>query len=414
MQWIKLPPRIFFEENSIRYLRVARNIKRIFIIADEGMVKFGYVDRIIDQLKHREDKVEYAIFSDIMPDPDTNTVYKGVEKINDFKPDTIIAVGGGSVMDAAKVIWLFYEKPDLDFFGAKQKYLDIRKRTYKINVEPESQLICVPTTSGTGSEVTPFAVITDSETHIKYPLADYSLTPSIAIVDAAFVYSVPKATTADTGIDVLGHAIEAYVSVMASDYTKGLSLQAIKLVFENLKNSYDTGDTIAREKMHNASTIAGMAFANALLGINHSLAHKVGGKYPIPHGRAIATIMPHVIRYNGSIPSKHSMWAKYEYYRADEDYAEIARMLNLPGKSTVELVNSLATAIENLATSVGIKMSFKEEGVDEKDFLDSVEQLAEMAYEDQCTPCNPRQPLISELRELLLLSYYGSEKKNDR
>lgn len=411
MQWIKLPPRIFFEENSIRYLRVTRDIKRVFIVADEGMVKFGYVDRIIDQLKQRASKVEYAIFSDIMPDPDTNTVYKGVEKINDFKPDTIIAVGGGSVMDAAKVIWLFYEKPDLDFFGAKQKYLDIRKRTYKIHVEPESQLICVPTTSGTGSEVTPFAVITDSNTHIKYPLADYSLTPSIAIIDPAFVYSVPKATTADTGMDVLAHAIEAYVSVMASDFTKGLSLQAIKLVFENLKKSYETGDKKARESMHNASTIAGMAFANALLGINHSLAHKIGGQYPVPHGRAIATLMPHVIRYNGSIPSKHSMWAKYEFYRADEDYAEIARMLHLPGTTTAELVESLAAAIEDLGTSIGIKMTFKEQGIDEKNFLDAVDQLSEMAYEDQCTPCNPRQPLISELRQLLLLSYYGAEKK---
>lgn len=411
MQWIKLPPRIFFEENSIRYLRVTRDIKRVFIVADEGMVKLGYVDRVIDQLKQRADKVEYDIFSDIMPDPDTDTVFKGVKQINDFKPDTIIAVGGGSVMDAAKVIWLFYEKPDLDFFGAKQKYLDIRKRTYKIHVEPVSKLICVPTTSGTGSEVTPFAVITDSETHIKYPLADYSLTPSIAIVDPAFVYSVPKTTTADTGMDVLGHAIEAYVSVMASDYTKGLSLQAIKIVFNNLKKSYDTADRKARENMHNASTIAGMAFANALLGINHSIAHKIGGRFPVPHGRAIATIMPHVIRYNGQIPSKHSMWAKYEYYRADEDYAEIARVLGLPGKTTADLVESLAKAVEDLGTSVGIKMNFKAQGLDEKEYLASVDELSEMAYEDQCTPCNPRQPLISELRELFLASYYGTEKK---
>lgn len=407
MQWVKLPPRIFFEEDSIRYLRVTRNVERVFIVADEGMMRLGYVDRIIEQLKQRANKIEYTIFSDVMPDPDTDTVYKGVAKVRDFNPDTIIAIGGGSVMDAAKVIWLFYEKPDIDFFGAKQKYLDIRKRTYKMDMEPESKLICIPTTSGTGSEVTPFAVITDSKTHVKYPLADYSLTPSIAIIDPSFVYSVPKSITADTGMDVLGHAIEAYVSVMASDYTKGLSLQSIKLVFENLLESYKNGSHKSREKMHNASTIAGMAFANALLGVCHSLAHKIGGAYPIPHGRAVAIVLPHVIRYNAKTPSKHSMWAKYEYFRADEDYAEIAKMLNLKGSTTIELVESLAQAIEELGKSLGIAMSLKEQGIDEADFLSRIDDLAEMAYEDQCTTCNPRQPLIIELRELLKEIYYG-------
>lgn len=411
MQWIKLPPRVFFERDSIRYLRVTRDMERVFIVCDTGMVKLGYVDRIIDQLKQRANKVEYAIFSDVIPDPDTNTVNKGVEKIRDFKPDTIIAIGGGSVMDAAKVIWLFYEKPDLDFFGAKQKYLDIRKRTYKIDMEPVSKLICIPTTSGTGSEVTPFAVITDSETHIKYPLADYSLTPSIAIVDSSFVDSVPKGITADTGMDVLGHALEAHVSVMASDYTKGMSLQAIKLVFEHLHDSYESANPVAREKMHNASTLAGMAFANALLGICHSIAHKIGGAFPIPHGRAIAMTLPHIIRYNGSAPSKHAMWAKYEYYRADEDYAEVARALNLPGNTTKELVESLASAVESLGKSVGLSMSLRGEGVSEEEFLAVVDTLAEQAYEDQCTTCNPRQPMIHELRELLLQVYYGSEGK---
>lgn len=408
MQWMKLPPKIFFEKNAIRYFRVTRDLERVFIVADNDMVKLGYVDKIVDQLKQRPNKVEYTIFSDILPDPDTDTVYKGVEKICDFKPDTIIAIGGGSVMDAAKVIWLFYEKPDADFFGAKQKYLDIRKRTYKMFMEPKSQLICVPTTSGTGSEVTPFAVITDSKTHIKYPLADYSLTPSIAIIDPSFVYTVPKTTTADTGMDVLGHAIEAFVSVMASDYTKGLSLQAIKLVYENLENSYFANDKVAREKMHNASTIAGMAFANALLGICHSLAHKIGGAFPIPHGRAIAMALPHVIRYNASLPSKHSMWAKYEYYTAKEDYAEIAKMLGLLGNNDDELVEALAKSIENLGRKINIGMSLKEQGVDEKSFLAQVDDLAEKAYEDQCTTTNPRQPLISELKDLLLKIYYGA------
>lgn len=405
MQWIKLPPRIYFEEDSIRYLRNMQHMKRVFIIADTGMVKLGFVDRVVEQLKARPNKVEYAIFADVEPDPSTNTVFKGVEKIKDFNPDTVIAIGGGSVMDAAKVIWLFNEHPDTDFFGAKQKYLDIRKRVYKIEGMSHTQLVCIPTTSGTGSEVTPFAVITDSETGTKYPLADYALTPTVAIIDSKFVYNIPKGLVGDTGLDVLSHAIESYVSVMASDYTKGLSLQAIKLVFEYLPRSYKTGDPDAREKMHNAATIAGMAFANALLGINHSIAHKLGSVWHFPHGRCIAIAMPHVIRYNAQEPRKHAMWAKYNYFRADEDYAEIARALGLKGDTTAELVEALIAAIQKLAKDVNVDLTLKGNGVSREDFDAHVDELAELSFEDQCTSTNPKEPLISELKDILIKCY---------
>jgi acetaldehyde dehydrogenase / alcohol dehydrogenase len=407
MQWIKVPDRIYFEENSVRYLRDMRDIERVFIVCDDGMMKLGYVDIVLEQLKRRKNKVVYTIFSDVEPNPSTNTVNRGTEKMRDFKPDTIIAIGGGSPMDAAKAMWLFYEHPESNFFGAKQKYLDIRKRTYKIEPMEKAQLVCIPTTSGTGSEVTPFTVITDSETHIKYPLADYALTPDVAIVDPQFVYSVPKVVTADTGMDVLTHAIESYVSVLANDYTRGLSLQAIKLIFDHLRDSYNKGDAYSREKVHNASTIAGMAFANAFLGISHSLAHKIGGLWNLVHGRTNAVLLPHIIRYNASEPSKLSMWAKYESFRADEDYATIARYIGLKGNTTEELVEALADAVYQLGKDVGIKMSFQEEGVPEDWLKRDGDKLAELAFEDQCTTANPKQPLISELKQVLTAAYYG-------
>ncbi|MDE1548056.1 bifunctional acetaldehyde-CoA/alcohol dehydrogenase [Jeotgalibaca caeni] len=407
MQWMKVPDRIYFEENSVRYLRDMKGVERVFFVCDEGMVKLGYIDIVLEQLKLRQNKITYTIFSDVEPNPSTDTVNRGTERMRDFEPDTIIAIGGGSPMDAAKAMWLFYEHPESNFFGAKQKYLDIRKRTYKIAPMEKAQLVCIPTTSGTGSEVTPFTVITDSETHIKYPLADYALTPNVAIVDSQFVYSVPKTVTADTGMDVLTHAIESYVSVMASDYTKGLSLQAIKLVFDYLVDSYEYGDREAREKIHNASTIAGMAFANAFLGISHSLAHKIGGLWGLVHGRTNAVLLPHIIRYNAKEPSKLSMWAKYEHFQADEDYATIARYLGLKGNTTAELVEALATAVHELGEAVGIKMSFQEEGVSEEWLHRDGDQIAELAFEDQCTTANPKQPLISELKDILYDAYYG-------
>lgn len=405
MQWFKLPPKIYFEKNSLLYLEKMPNVERVMLVCDPGMVQFGYADIVRGVLNRRKNDVKIEVFSDVEPNPSTNTVYKGLEMIVDFQPDTIIALGGGSAMDAAKAMWLFFEHPDTSFFGAKQKFLDIRKRTYKIPVAEKVQFVCIPTTSGTGSEVTPFAVITDSDTHVKYPLADYALTPHIAIVDPQFVMTVPASVTADTGMDVLTHAIESYVSVMASDYTRGLSLQAIKIVFDYLEKSVKSPDLESREKMHNASTMAGMAFANAFLGICHSIAHKIGGEYGIPHGRTNAILLPEIIHYNAKDPQKHAMFPKYDYFRADTDYADIAKFLGLPGETTEELVEALATAVYDLGCRVGIKMNLKAQGVTQEVLDATVDRMAELAYEDQCTTANPKEPLISELKQIILNVY---------
>ncbi|WP_430597594.1 bifunctional acetaldehyde-CoA/alcohol dehydrogenase [Enterococcus sp. AZ177] len=407
MQWFKLPPKIFFEKNSLQYLQKMENVERVMIVCDPGMVQFGYADTVRKELQKRKNDVQIEVFSAVEPNPSTNTVYAGTKVMVDFEPDTIIALGGGSAMDAAKGMWMFYEHPDTEFFGAKQKFLDIRKRIYKIEKAVKTQFVCIPTTSGTGSEVTPFAVITDSDTHVKYPLADYALTPDVAIIDPQFVMSVPASVTADTGMDVLTHAIESYVSVMASDYTRGLSLQAIKLVFDHLENSVKRPDAESREKMHNASTMAGMAFANAFLGICHSVAHKIGGEYGIPHGRTNAILLPHIIRYNAKDPSKHAMFPKYDYFRADTDYADIAKFLGLKGKNTAELVDALATAVYDLGVSVGIDMNLKAQGVTQEILDSTVDHMAELAYEDQCTTANPKEPLISELKQIIIDAYNG-------
>ncbi|MDT2813474.1 bifunctional acetaldehyde-CoA/alcohol dehydrogenase [Vagococcus carniphilus] len=408
MQWFKLPEKIYFELNSLQYLQKMEGLERVFIVCDPGMVQFGYAQKVIDELNKRNNKVTYEIFSDVEPNPSTNTVYAGTDMINNFKPDTIIAIGGGSAIDAAKGMWLFYEHPETEFFGAKQKFLDIRKRTYKMEAAKKSKMVCIPTTSGTGAEVTPFAVITDSETHVKYPLADYALTPDVAIIDPQFVMSVPASVTADTGMDVLTHAIESYVSVMASDYTRGLSLQAIRLVFDYLEDSVKNPNLENREKMHNASTMAGMAFANAFLGICHSIAHKIGGEYGIPHGRTNAILLPHIIRYNAKDPSKHALFPKYDYFRADTDYADIARFLGLKGNTTAELVEALATEVDALGKRVGIDMNLKAQGLSQETLDSTVDRMAELAYEDQCTTANPKEPLISELKQIIVDSYEGN------
>ena len=385
MQWFKLPPKVYFEENSVMYLTEMDNVERVMIVCDPGMVNIGYTDIVEQVLRRRENQPQIKVFNEVEPNPSTHTVYKGLEMFINFQPNTIIALGGGSAMDAAKAIWMFFEHPETSFFGAKQKFLDIRKRTYKITKPKNAKFICIPTTSGTGSEVTPFAVITDSETHVKYPLADYALTPDIAIVDPQFVLSVPKDVAADTGMDVLTHAIESYVSVMASDYTRGLSLQAIKLTFDYLKSSVQENDKHSREKMHNASTMAGMAFANAFLGISHSIAHKIGGEYGIPHGRTNAILLPHVIRYNAKDPQKHALFPKYDFFRADTDYADIAKFLGLKGNTTEELVDALANAVYDLGCSVGIDMNLKSQGVTEELLHSTIDRMAELAFEDQCT-----------------------------
>ncbi len=411
MQWFKVPEKIYFEAGSIAYLEKMPNISRAFIVTDPSMTKLGYVDKILYHLRKREKYVHSEIFSEVEPDPSFDTIQKGVEAMNIFNPDVIIALGGGSAMDAAKGMWLFYEHPEADVEGLKLKFMDIRKRTYKFPVlGTKAKMVAIPTTSGTGSEVTSFAVITDKRKNIKYPLADYELTPDIAIIDPDLVMTLPKKMTADTGMDVMTHAIEAYVSNMASDYTDGLAEKAIELVYENLVQAYNHGDDkFAREKMHNASTIAGMAFTNAFLGVNHSLAHKLGGEYHIPHGRANAIILPYVIAYNATKPTKFVSFPKYEYFIADKKYAKIARRLGLPASTTEEGVKSLIKAIQKMLVELELPTSLKECGIEEQEFMAKLDELADRAFEDQCTTANPRLPLVSELKQILIDAYYGNE-----
>lgn len=411
MQWFKVPSKIYFERNSIEYLKTCRDVNKVFIVTDRSMVDLGYVNRVTDQLQLRRNKVQVQLFCDVEPDPDITTVRRGVTLMEAFRPDTIIALGGGSAMDAAKGMWLFYEHPEVNFDDLKQKFMDIRKRAFKYpELGKKSKLICIPTTSGTGSEVTPFAVISDKAQNKKYPLTDYSLTPTVAIVDPEFTTSLPAKVTADTGMDVLTHAIEAYVSVLASDYTDGLALQAIKLVFEYLPRAVKNGkeDLEAREKMHNASTIAGMAFANAFLGMNHSLAHKIGGVFHIPHGLTNAILLPHVIKYNGTVPQKLSTWPKYDFYKADIKYQDIAKLLGLKASTPEEGVKSLSEAVMNLGKTIGISMNFKDTGISEEDWNAHMKEIALLAYEDQCSPANPRVPMVEDMIQILKDSYKGN------
>jgi len=407
MQWFKIPPKIYFEKGSIQYLQNMPNISRAFIVTDETMVKMGYVDKALYYLRERTPYVHCEIFSDVEPDPSVETIMRGVREMTSFAPDVIIALGGGSAIDAAKGMWLFYENPGTDFDGLKLKFMDIRKRVFHFpNLGKKAQFVAVPTTSGTGSEVTSFSVITDKKNgNVKYPLADYELTPDVAIIDPQFTATMPKSIVADTGLDVLTHAIEAYVSVMASDYTSGLAMRAIEIVFKFLPESYNEGTEIAREKMHNASCIAGMAFTNAFLGINHSLAHKLGGEYHIPHGRANAILLPHTIAYNAEKPDKFPIFPKYDSFVADTRYAEIAHHLRLGGATTADEIKNLITAIKDLMRKLNMPMSIRECGVDEKDFMSKVPVLAENAFEDQCTTANPRYPLIKDLEEIYIKAY---------
>lgn len=412
MQWFKIPEKIYFEAGSIQYLEKMPDIERAFIVTDEGMMKLGYVDKILYHLRKRHQYVHSEIFSDVESDPSFETVKKGVEAMKNFKPDVIIAVGGGSPIDAAKGMWLFYEHPDADVEGLKLKFMDIRKRTYKFpKLGTKCKMVAIPTTSGTGSEVTSFAVITDKEKNKKYPLADYELTPDVAIVDPDLVMSLPKSVTADTGMDVLTHAIEAYVSNMASDYTDGLAEKAVEIVLKYLEQAYDDGSNrLAREKMHNASTLAGMAFTNAFLGINHSLAHKIGAEFHLPHGRINAIILPYVIKYNSSKPTKFVSFPKYEYFIADEKYYELAKKVGLKADTKEEGIASLIAKIQELNEHLNIPKSLQEAGIEEQEFLAKIDMLADRAFEDQCTTANPRLPLVTELKQILLDSYYGKRE----
>lgn len=412
MQWFKIPEKIYFEAGSIAYLEKMPDIERAFIVTDQGMVKLGYVDKILYHLRKREKHVHCEIFDEVESDPSFETVNKGLEMMRNFKPDVIIALGGGSPIDAAKGMWLFYEHPDADPEGLKLKFMDIRKRTYKFpKLGIKTKMVAIPTTSGTGSEVTSFAVLTDKVNNKKYPLADYELTPDVAIVDPDLVLSLPKTVTADTGMDVLTHALEAYVSNMASDFTDGLSEKAVELVVNYLPKAYTDGanDKLAREKMHNASTIAGMSFTNAFLGVCHSLAHKIGAEFHLAHGRINAILLPYVIRYNATLPTKFVSFPKYEYFIADQKYAQMAKKIGLKADTVEEGVSSLISKVKELNDFLGIPKSLKEAEIDEAEFMAKVDMLADRAFEDQCTTANPRVPLVSELKQILIDSYYGNE-----
>ncbi len=404
MQWFRVPERIYFESGSLEYLEKMHG-KRAFIVTDPMMFKLGYVDRVEEHL--RKANMEVDIFAEVEPDPSIDTVMKGCGQMNKFKPDTIVALGGGSAMDAAKGMWLFYEHPDTNFEGLKLRFMDIRKRTFKFpKLGNKAKLVAIPTTSGTGSEVTAFAVITDKRNNIKYPLTDYELTPDVAIIDPDLVMSVPPSVTADTGLDVLTHAIEAYVSVMANDYTDGIALKAMELVFKYLPIAYKDGSNkLAREKMHNASCMAGMAFTNAFLGVNHSMAHKIGGEFHVSHGRANAILLPYTIEYNGSKPSKFVPFPKYEYYKAPERFQEISRFLGLKCSTPEEGTKSLIAAVKKLMKEVNMPTGFGQCGINKDEYESKIPKLADDAFEDQCTTANPRMPLVTEIEEILRKAY---------
>jgi acetaldehyde dehydrogenase/alcohol dehydrogenase len=410
MQWFKVPSKIYFEPNSIRYLTDMPDVHRVTVVTDVTMTRLGFVDKVNRVLQRRSEPVALQIIDDVEPEPSIDTVDRGAELMRAFQPDTIIALGGGSAIDAAKVMWLRYEHPEVVFADLREKFFDVRKRAFKFPpLGARARLVCIPTTSGTGAEVTPFAVITDTVTGKKYPLADYALTPTVAIVDPVLTASLPRTIAADSGFDALTHATEAYVSVYANDFTDGLCLHAIKLIFQNLERSVLGGaaDQTAQEKMHNAATIAGMAFGSAFLGIVHAMSHTLGATFHVAHGRTNALLLPHVIRYNGSTPTKLSGWPKYEDYRAPERFQEIAQALGLPAATAQEGVESYAAAVERLRDAVGIEPSFQAIGVDERAFLDALPQQAINAYEDQCAPANPRMPMLDDMQELMRAAYYG-------
>ncbi|MEU6127347.1 bifunctional acetaldehyde-CoA/alcohol dehydrogenase [Streptomyces sp. NPDC047123] len=410
MQWFKVPPKIYFERNALRYLGEMDGIRRVSIVTDKTMSTLGFVARVTDILAARPEPVTVQVIDNVEPNPELSTVQAGAATMREFQPDTIIALGGGSPMDAAKIMWLMYEHPEIEFADTKEKFFDIRKRAFKFpGLGKKAQMVAVPTTSGTGSEVTPFAVISDPKAAQKYPLADYALTPNVAIVDPVLPMKLPATVTADSGFDALTHATEAYVSAYSNDYTDGLCLQAIKLIFENLERCVVNGanDPEARERMHNASTVAGMAFANAFLGLVHAMAHTLGNTFHVAHGRTNALLLPHVIRHNGTVSGKATPWPKAEVYRAPERFQEIARMLGLPAATPEEGVESYARAVEELRTKCGIPASFREEGVDEAAFLEALPQQAMNAYADQCAPANPRMPMLSEMETLMRQAYYG-------
>ena len=413
MLWLRTPEKVYFKKGcmpvALDELKNVMDKKRAFIVTDQFLYQNNYTKPITDKLD--EMGIRYACFYDVEPDPTLACAKKGAEQMTSFGPDVIIALGGGSAMDAAKIMWVMYEHPDEDFKDMAMDFMDIRKRVYTFpKMGEKAYFVAIPTSAGTGSEVTPFAVITDETTGVKYPLADYALLPNMAIVDPDNMMTMPKGLTSASGIDVMTHAIEAYVSMMASDYTDSMALKAAKNVFEYLPRAYEKGaaDVEARCKMADASCLAGMAFANAFLGLNHSMAHKLGAFHHLPHGVANALVLTYVMRYNAEeVPTKMGTFPQYQYPHTLARYAEIARYCGFTGKDDKECFEKLIAGLEELKGKIGIKKSIKEYGVDEKHFLDTLDAMTEQAFDDQCTAANPRYPLMSEIKELYLKAYYG-------
>lgn len=413
MLWLRTPEKVYFKRGclpvALDELGNVMHKKRAFIVTDTFLYKNGYTDVITNKLD--EMGIRYSCFFDVTPDPTLQCAREGVKAMTAFEPDVIIALGGGSAMDAAKIMWVMYEHPEVNFEDMAMDFMDIRKRVYKFpKMGEKAYFVAIPTSSGTGSEVTPFAIITDKDTGIKWPIADYEILPNMAIVDVNNMMDQPKGLTAASGIDVLTHALEAYVSIMATDYTDGLALRAMKLVFDYLPSAYENGsaDPIAREKMADASCLAGMAFANAFLGVNHSMAHKLGAFHHIAHGLANAVILTRVMRYNASdVPTKMGTFPQYEYPKAKARYVEAAKYCGVTGKNDDEIFENFIKKIEELKKFIGVKETIALYGVEEKYFLDTLDEMSEQAFNDQCTAANPRYPLISEIKELYLDAYYG-------
>ena len=413
MLWFRTPEKVYFKKGSMPValdeLGTIMHKKKAFIVTDSFLYKNGYVKGIEEKLDAMG--IQHTCFYEVAPDPTLQCAQKGADMMRSFEPDTIIALGGGSAMDAAKIMWVMYEYPDANFEDMAMDFMDIRKRVYTFpEMGKKAYFVAIPTSSGTGSEVTPFAIITDAETGVKWPLADYQLLPNMAIVDVDNMMTQPKGLTSASGIDVMTHAIEAFVSIMATDYTDGLAMKAVKMVFENLPSAYENGanDPKAREEMANASCMAGMAFANAFLGLNHSMAHKLGAFHHLPHGVANAVLLTEVMRYNASeVPTKMGTFSQYQYPHALARYAELGRFAGCTGKDDKEVFENFLAKLEVLKEQIGIKKSIKEYGLDEKYFLDTLDDMVEQAFNDQCTGANPRYPLMKEIKELYLKCYYG-------
>ena len=413
MLWFRTPEKVYFKKGSMPValdeLGTVMHKKKAFIVTDSFLFKNGYVAPIEKKLD--EMGIQHTCFFEVAPDPTLQCARKGVDQMRQFEPDTIIALGGGSAMDAGKIMWIMYEHPEANFEDMAMDFMDIRKRVFTFpKMGEKAYFVAIPTSSGTGSEVTPFAIITDADTGVKWPIADYALLPNMAIVDVDNMMTQPKGLTSASGIDVMTHAIEAYVSIMATDYTDGLAMKAVKLVFENLPSAYENGanDPKAREEMANASCMAGMAFANAFLGVNHSMAHKLGAFHHLPHGVANAVILTEVMRYNAAeVPTKMGTFSQYQYPHALARYAELGRFAGCTGKDDKEVFENFIAKLEELKEKIGIKKTIKDYGIDEKYFLDTLDEMSEQAFNDQCTGANPRYPLIQEIKDLYLKCYYG-------